>query len=83
MTDLLQYLPFASSLFGALLGGAVTWGVAKTKLENLAERHAELDKRVGELERTRERDAVAMADRVARIEVKIDDIRNDLKDLKK
>jgi hypothetical protein len=80
--DIIQYLPFISSLVGTLLGGAVTWGVAKTKLENLVERHTALDRRVGELERVREKDAILMADRIARIEVKLDDIRAHIKESK-
>jgi len=79
--DITQYLPFASSLLGTLLGGAVTWGVAKTKLENLERRQTEADKRIGDLERSREKDAVAMADRIARIEVMLSDVREAIKRL--
>jgi putative ubiquitin-RnfH superfamily antitoxin RatB of RatAB toxin-antitoxin module len=73
--QILEYWPFLSTLVSVLIGGAITWAVAKTKLEDLIKSHDLLEKRVGILEREVERDRITMTDRLARIEVMLADVR--------
>jgi len=69
LEDVKQYWPLISSGLGVLLGGAVTWATAKTKIDNLLTNHEALSKRIQVLEQAKETDRVALADRLARIEV--------------
>lgn len=75
MDDLLNYLPFLSSFGGMLVGGAITWGTAKAQIERLLDSHKDLDRRLSTLEAGVERDRVALADRLARVEVMLTDVR--------
>jgi hypothetical protein len=69
LDELKTYWPLISSTLGVLFGGAVTWATAKVKIDNLFKSQDALAIRVAELERAKENDRVALADRLARIEV--------------
>lgn len=75
LQDLQQIWPFLSSAGGLLVGGAITWATAKAKIEGLLRSHDALERRVGVLEASVERDRVALADRMARVEVMLTDVR--------
>jgi len=74
----LQFLPLLSSFAGVLIGGAITWGITKTKIENLLESHKALEVKVTALEKELERERLMTADRMARVEVKLDDVRSSI-----
>jgi len=73
--EFIKYWPFISSFAGMLVGGAVTWATARAQIERLLDSHKDLDRRLSTLEAGVERDRIALADRLARVEVMLQDVR--------
>lgn len=74
MEDILKYWPAFTSFISIIGGGFITWSTAKTKMEGLLTSHQKLESRVDTLEKNREADRVVLADRLARMEVKLESI---------
>lgn len=72
MDQLANYWAVLAPFLSMLAGGFVTWTTVRVKLETLIMNHQELKSRVDSLEKARETDRVMLADRLARMEVKLD-----------
>lgn len=75
LQEIAKYWPFVSSAAGMLAGGLITWTTARIKLEDLLKRVTAVEVKMAALEKSIDNDKVAMADRLARVEVKLDDVR--------
>jgi hypothetical protein len=75
LSQLASYWPFITSFGGMLAGGLVTWTTTKVQIERLMDSHKDLDRRLSSLELGVEHDRVILADRLARVEVMLQDVR--------
>lgn len=72
LEEIASYWPFVFNILGVLFGGAVTWTTIRFQLESLVKDSKVQSSRISALEQAKESDRVALADRLARIEVKLD-----------
>lgn len=74
LEELKNLWPIVWTLLTVLFGGAVTWATVRLNLATLLKGHDALTLRVNALETAKENDRIMIADRLARIEVKLDSI---------
>lgn len=75
MPEFNQWIPFVAGLIGTSLGGAITWGVAKTRISQLETNQTKLEARLLSVEQNQNSNALAMTELRTIVTLRFEDMK--------